>query len=174
MASYAGQIEGVELPRRLSSTGLPHLVLISGQLFMCLPQPQPPQIYWNSWCQAISMKLARFKYNKPSSRQFFDHTISHMQWNTIQTETFNLFNKCFKTVIENNGFGKWSNWKYANTRISVFSVWPLPKVENRFRKQIWNENVHISILNFLLKCIGQYLKKSMDFPLYFQKVMLLW
>ena len=42
-------------------------------------------------------------------------------------------------------FRKWSNWKYAKTRICVFSVWPLPKVENWFWKQIWNENVYISI-----------------------------
>ena len=39
-------------------------------------------------------------------------------------------------------FGKWSNWKYANMRICIFSV------ESWFRKQIWNENVYISILNF--------------------------
>ena len=56
-------------------------------------------------------------------------------------------------------FGK-SNWKYANTRICVFSVWPLPDVENWFRKQIWNENIHISIVNFFLKSFGQYFKKS--------------
>ena len=35
--------------------------------------------------------------------------------------------------------------------ILVISVWPLPKVENWFRKQIWNENVHISILKFFFK-----------------------
>ena len=46
--------------------------------------------------------------------------------------------------------GKWSNWKYANTRICVFSVW-LPEVENWFRKQICNKNVHISILNFFFE-----------------------
>ena len=56
-------------------------------------------------------------------------------------------------------FGKWSNWKYANTRICVFSVLPLPEVENWFRKQISNENVHITILNFFLEHFGQYLKK---------------
>ena len=44
--------------------------------------------------------------------------------------------------------GRWSNGKYTNTRICLFSVWPLPKVENWFWKQIWNENVHISILIF--------------------------
>ena len=53
-------------------------------------------------------------------------------------------------------FGKWSNWKYANTLICVFS---LPEVQNRFQKQIWNENVHISILNFFWERFGQYLKK---------------
>ena len=67
-------------------------------------------------------------------------------------------------------FGKWSNWKYANTRICVFFVWPLPKVKNWFRKQIWNENVHISILIFV-KSFGQYLKsQKINFQLYFQKV----
>ena len=66
---------------------------------------------------------------------------------------------------------KKKRWKYANTLICIFSVWPLPKVENWFRKQIWNENVYISILNFFLKSFGQYLKKSkMDFSLYFQKL----
>ena len=35
-------------------------------------------------------------------------------------------------------FGKWSNWKYTNKRICVFSLGPLPKVQNWFRKQIWN------------------------------------
>ena len=68
-------------------------------------------------------------------------------------------------------FGKWSNWKYANTHISVFSVWPLPKVKNWFRKQIWNENVHVSILIFF-GAFRQYLKKKskIGFPLYFQNV----
>ena len=56
-------------------------------------------------------------------------------------------------------YGKWSNGKYTYTRICVFSVWPLPVVQNWFWKQIWNENVHISNLNFLSKTFGQYLKK---------------
>ena len=66
---------------------------------------------------------------------------------------------------------KWPNGKYANTRICVFSVQPLPEVENWFRKQIWNENVLISILNFFLS-VSVNISKSqkMDFPLYFQKV----
>ena len=72
-------------------------------------------------------------------------------------------------------FGKWSNWKYANTRICVFSVWPLPEVKNWFRRQIWNENVHISILIFFRSVSVNILKsKKMDFPLFFQKVILLW
>ena len=57
-------------------------------------------------------------------------------------------------------FRKWSNLKYAKTRICVFSVWPLPEVENWFRKHIWKENTHISILIFFLKSFGQYLKKK--------------
>ena len=72
-------------------------------------------------------------------------------------------------------FGKWSNWKYGNKRICVFSVWPLPKFENWFWKQIWDKNVHISIQIFF-GAFRSVFKKSqkMDFPLYFQKVMLLW
>ena len=57
-------------------------------------------------------------------------------------------------------FGKWPNWKYTNTHICVFSVWPLPEVKNWFWKQIWNEKVHISILNFFLKSFGQYFNRS--------------
>ena len=66
-------------------------------------------------------------------------------------------------------FRKWSNWKYANTDIRIFSVWPLPKVKNWFWKQISNENVHITILNNFLERFDQHLKKvkKMDFPLYF-------
>ena len=72
-------------------------------------------------------------------------------------------------------FRKWSNWKYANTRICVFSVWPLPEVKNWFRKQIWNENIYISIPNFFWSVSLSILKsQKMDFPLYFQKVVLLW
>ena len=72
-------------------------------------------------------------------------------------------------------FGKWSNWKCANTHICVFSVLPLPKVENWFREQIWNENVKISFLKIFFGMFWSVFKKikKMDFPLYFQKVMLL-
>ena len=63
----------------------------------------------------------------------------------------------------------WSNWKYTSSRIRVFSVWPLPEVENWFLKQTWNENVHISILNFFWSVSVSILKsQKMDFPLYFQ------
>ena len=56
-------------------------------------------------------------------------------------------------------FGKWSNWKDANTCICVLSVWPLPKVQNWFWKQIWNENVHISMLFFLFSVLVSIFKK---------------
>ena len=67
-------------------------------------------------------------------------------------------------------FGKRSNWKYTYTRTRVFYVWPLPKVQNWYRKQIWNENVHISILKIFLKLFGQYLKKIQNgVPIVFSK-----
>ena len=49
------------------------------------------------------------------------------------------FQICFWNKFLTSGSGQTEN--YANTRICVFSVWPLPEVENWFRKQIWNENV---------------------------------
>ena len=56
--------------------------------------------------------------------------------------------------------GKWSNTKYGDTGICVFSVWPLHEVKNWFWKQIWKENTNISIQFFFLKCFGQYLKSQ--------------
>ena len=52
-----------------------------------------------------------------------------------------------------------------------FSVWPLPEVKNWFLKHIWNEKVHISILDFFWS-VSVSIKKSekMHFPLYFQNV----
>ena len=76
-----------------------------------------------------------------------------------------ILNLLLKFIFD---FGKWSNWKYTYTQIRVFSVWPLPEVENWFLKQIWNENVHISILFFFLEYFGPYLKKSKNgFPIVF-------
>ena len=43
--------------------------------------------------------------------------------------------------------------------IGAFSVWPLPKVENWFQNQIWNEKVHISILKKKWKYFDQIIKK---------------
>ena len=40
-----------------------------------------------------------------------------------------------------------------------FQVWPLPEVENRFWKQIWNENVHILILNVFFGLFRSVFKK---------------
>ena len=69
----------------------------------------------------------------------------------------------------NFDFGKWSNWKYANMHICVYSVWPLPEVKNWFWKQISNENVHITILKKNLSAlISIWKSKKMNFPLYFQ------
>ena len=57
-------------------------------------------------------------------------------------------------------FGKGSNWKYANTRICVFSVWPLSEVKNWFQKQIWNENIHNYVLNFFEEVLVNILKSQ--------------
>ena len=68
-------------------------------------------------------------------------------------------------------FRKWSNLKYANMHICVFSVLPLLEVKNWFWKQIWKEYTNISILNLFLKSFGQYLKKKVKngFPIVFSK-----
>ena len=42
--------------------------------------------------------------------------------------------------------------------IGVISVWPLPEVRNWFRKQILNENVHISILKKNMECFNHHKK----------------
>ena len=72
-----------------------------------------------------------------------------------------FWNLLSKSIID---FGKWSNGKYTNTRsytntrICVFSVWPLPKVDNWFRKQIWKKNAHISIQIFFFEEFQSILK----------------
>ena len=82
-----------------------------------------------------------------------------------------ISNLLSKSILD---FGKWSNGKYANMRICVFSVWPLPGVKNLFRKPIWNENFNISI-QFFLKSFGQYLIKSKNgFCIVFKIVISKW
>ena len=85
--------------------------------------------------------------------------------NIIRNMDILISNLLLESILD---FGKWSNKKYANMCICVFSVWPLPKVQNRFWKQIWNDNVHISILKFVLKSFNQHLKKiKNEFPIVF-------
>ena len=69
-------------------------------------------------------------------------------------------------------FGKWSNGKSAYTRICGFFVWPLPKVENLFRKANlkWKTPYFYSTF-FVEEFLSIFLKNpKIDFPLYFQKV----
>ena len=66
-----------------------------------------------------------------------------------------ILNLLLESILD---FGKWSNGKYTNTRICVFSVWPLPKVQKWFQKQVWKENVRISIL-FFFKAFRSIFKK---------------
>ena len=70
-----------------------------------------------------------------------------------------------ETILD---FGKWSNWKYTNLRICVFSVWLLPEVENLFRKQILNKNAHIFIQFFFSVSVSVLKSQNIDSPLYFQ------
>ena len=51
----------------------------------------------------------------------------------------------------------------------VFSVWPLHKVENWFRKQLWNKNVHIFILIFFASILSVFKEVKNGFPIIFSK-----
>ena len=84
-----------------------------------------------------------------------------IQWE-IRFSTFLCWSKRSKKIYNRNlglliskllsksilGLGKWSNWKYANTYLRIFTVWPLPEVQNWFWKQFWNEKVDISVVIF--------------------------
>ena len=65
---------------------------------------------------------------------------------------------------------KWSNWKYRYSRIRVFSVWPLPKVENWFFKADLKWKCPYFYTKFFLERFGQYLKKRKNgFSILFSK-----
>ena len=85
-------------------------------------------------------KKILFQNTKRSQNVYF----SHFWFINISLLISNLFQNQFPTLgsgqIEHAG--TWSNW-----RTRTFSVWPLPKVKNLFRKQIWNKKAHIFILN---------------------------
>ena len=66
----------------------------------------------------------------------------------IEIWTFS-FEICFRNQFRTSGSGQTEITPITPIGvIGVISVWPLPEVRNWFRKQISNENVHISILNF--------------------------
>ena len=61
---------------------------------------------------------------------------------------FEILTKTLKIFFLNRNMdifdlGKWLNWKYTYSCICVFSVWPLPEVENWFLKQIWKNRFFI-------------------------------
>ena len=112
-------------------------------------------------------KISALAWNKPPKpfRARFENTMGNPIFNffvcwskrskkkfTIEIWTFS-FQNCFQNQFWTSGSGQTEN---TQIRICVFSVWPLPEVESLFRKQIWNENVHISILNLVLKSFGPY------------------
>ena len=72
---------------------------------------------------------------------FFKYWLKHSK-NKFRIEIWTFsFQIWFWNQLLTSGSGQTENTQ-------IFSVWPLPKVEHLFRKQIWNENVLIFILNF--------------------------
>ena len=120
-------------------------------------------------------KMTILKYNEKSIFWLlFRYWQKIFKKNLSRNMDILISNRLSESILD---FAKWSNWKYANTHIGVFSIWPLPKVQNWLQKQIWNENVHNSILNFWFEefwPIFKKVKKKMDFPLYFKTVILKW
>ena len=89
----------------------------------------------------------------------------------IEIWTFS-YEICLRNPFLTSGNGQTENMRM---RICIVSVWPLPKDKNWFWKQIWNENIHITFLKKNLSILVSIWKsQKIDFPLYFQKVMLLW
>ena len=139
-------------PSRLVGEGL------SGYCLIWASSMLPPKLGHILGCLALTEYFFCQKKNPTQVKSLFKNTMENPFFDFFQywPKLFNykIWNRNMDIFISNLlsesifDFGKWSNGKYTNTRICVFSVWPLPKVKNWFRKQIWNENVHISILNF--------------------------
>ena len=79
-------------------------------------------------------------------------------WNFFLIEIWtSYFKSSFRINFRLWEVVKWKLHKYASC---LFSVWPLPKVDIFFRKQICNEKVHISILNFFWRFLVNILKSK--------------
>ena len=139
----------------------------------------PPKLRHILGCLAFSEKFVVKKKSLRRSNHFLKIQLDiHFWLFLIVTTRFKknqnrnmdilFLNLLSESILD---FGKWSNWKYTYTRTRVFSVWPLPEVQNWFWKQIWNENIHISFLIFFLKRFDQYLKKNKKngFPIVLSK-----
>jgi hypothetical protein len=98
--------------------------------------------------------LTFFKYWPKRSKKIFK----------IEIWTFS-FQLGFQNQFSTSGSGQ-----TENMQLSVFAYFQSDHFPKLFWKQIWNENVHISILKIFLERFGQYLKKSKNgFPIVFSK-----
>ena len=125
------------------------------EIFLPKIKPYPGQItFWKYNEKSIFLTFLSIDQN--SLKKIYNGNKAFLVWNLLWESIFN--------------FGKWSNGKYTNRCICVFSIWSLPEVKNLFRKQISNENCHISILKLLRVLVNTLKSQKLIPPLYFQKV----
>ena len=89
-----------------------------------------------------------WKYDGKSNYQhFFSSRWSNAQFFCFIIEIWTFsFQNCFQNQFLTSGSGQTENVRiwYVN-QMRIFSVLPLPGVQNWLWKQFWNEKVHISI-----------------------------
>ena len=135
----------------------------------------PPKLWNILGCLAFSEKKFRPKLDPTPVKSLLENAMGNpffdffRYWPKLFKKIFRIkiwafyFQICFRNQFSTLGSGQPEN-------TLVFSIWPLPEVQKWFQKQIWNQNVHFSVLNFFLKRFGQYLKKSKnEFPIVFWK-----
>ena len=142
---------------------------LAGTVWFELPACYHPNlgIFWGVW---LFQKNFRKKKHPTPVKSLFENTMGNpffyfvKYWTKLLIFFFRIeilgilfSNLHWESIFD---FRKWSNGKYTNTRICVFSVWPLPEVENWFRKQIWKENAHISIQFFFFEEFRSIFKKK--------------
>ena len=101
------------------------------------------RIFWSVW---LFQKNFCHKKDPTPVKSLFEEKNGKSIFGLFRHMGILFSNLLLKSIFD---FGKWSNWKYGNTCICVFSVWLLPKVKNWFQKHIWKENAPISIQIFL-------------------------
>ena len=93
----------------------------------------------------VSVRLSAFV-----ERCFVSHMRDFWKYN-VKSFFYFFFIKYWPKRFKKNLEYKYGHSLFKSAfRINFGPVWPLPKVQNWFQKQIWNENVHISIQIFFL------------------------